>query len=213
VTEFTRGQRLALYLYSSRNIVACSLALIGPALLFAGIIHQFWIPITMGLYAAGFLLTPSSRVVDGDLTTELSIEAIRERLDALLVRARPALPAAAIDRLASIRGSVDEVLPRLMQSTSGSDDLFTVRETVLRYLPETLGNYLALPKLFRANYAVRDGKTAQTLLTEQLAVLDEQLRQVVTNVARGDVEALLANGRFLEGKFKQPDFLASTASR
>lgn len=209
MTEFTQATRFALLLYSSRNIVACSVALIGPALLFTGVIHDFWIPITIGLYAAGFLLTPSPRVIDTDLTKSLSIESMRERLDDLVERARPALPDAAMERLSRIRASIDEVLPRLIESTSGSDDLFTVRETALRYLPETLGNYLALPKLFRATYAVRDGKTAQVLLTEQLGVLDEQLQQVVSNVSRGDAEALLANGRFLEAKFKQPDFLSS----
>lgn len=213
MTEFTKATRFALFLYSSRNIVACGVALIGPALLFTGIIHDFWIPITVGLYVAGFLLTPSPRIIDADLTKTLSLESMRERLDELVERARPALPDAAVERLSRIRASIDEVLPRLIESTSGSDDLFTVRETALRYLPETLGNYLALPKLFRTTYTVRDGKTAQVLLTDQLGVLDEQLRQVVSNVARGDAEALVANGRFLEAKFKQPDFLSTPATR
>jgi hypothetical protein len=32
---------------------------------------------------------------------------------------------------------------------------------------------------------------------------------VVANVAASDAQALLANGKFLETKFKQPDFLAA----
>lgn len=201
--------RLALYFYSTRNIVACAAALLGPLLLFAGVIRDFWIPITIGLYVAGFLFTPSPRLIDTDMTQSLSIDSLRARLDELLESARPALPAASVERLQRIRASIDEVLPRLVASTSGNDDLYIVRETVLRYLPETLGNYLALPALFRTTYSVRNGKTAQALLGEQLAVLDEQLQQVVTNVARGDVEALLANGRFLESRFAQRDFLAA----
>jgi len=55
---------------------------------------------------------------------------------------------------------------------------------------------------------LREGKTAQQLLTEQLQLLDEQLQQVVAHVANADAQALLANGRFLEAKFRQPDFLA-----
>jgi hypothetical protein len=31
---------------------------------------------------------------------------------------------------------------------------------------------------------------------------------VVAHVANADAQALLANGRFLEAKFRQPDFLA-----
>jgi hypothetical protein len=209
VSDLTWSTRIALYLYSTRNIVACGVALIGPLLLFSGIIHEWWLLITVGLYAAGFLFTPSPKVIDTELTQTLSLEALRSRLDDLINEARPALPPASMERLSSIRGSIDEVLPKLVQNTSSNDDLFTVRETALRYLPETLGNYLALPKLFRTTYKVRDGKTAEKLLGEQLAVLDEQMQQVVTNVARGDVEALLANGRFLEAKFKQPDFLTA----
>lgn len=207
MTELTWPTRVALYLYSTRNIVACALALIGPLLLFAGVIRDFWIPITAALYLAGFMFTPSPKVIDTELTQTLSLEAIRARLTALIDEARPALPADSVRRLESIRGSIDEVLPQLVQN-SASDDLFTVRETTLRYLPETLGNYLALPPLFRTSYKIRDGKTAEKLLGEQLSVLDDELRQVVTNVARGDVEALLANGRFLESKFRQPDFLS-----
>ena len=40
------------------------------------------------------------------------------------------------------------------------------------------------------------GKTARDLLTEQLTILDDQLKEVVANVARDDAEALLANAEF-----------------
>jgi hypothetical protein len=38
-------------------------------------------------------------------------------------------------------------------------------------------------------------------------MLDTKMSEVVANVASGDAQALLANGRFLEMKFQQPDFL------
>jgi hypothetical protein len=50
-------------------------------------------------------------------------------------------------------------------------------------------------------------KTARDLLTEQLTILDNQPKEVADNVARGDAEALLANGTFLEDKFRERDFL------
>jgi hypothetical protein len=151
-------------------------------------------------------------VLDVDLTQALSMDVLSDRLDAVIARARPALPADLVKRLDSIRTSIGEVLPRLA-GESGSDNLFLVRETVLRYLPETLANYLALPPLFRTTHALRDGKTARELLADQLLVLDTQMREVVGNVARGDAEALLSNGRFLEAKFAQRDFLSAPAAR
>jgi hypothetical protein len=107
-----------------------------------------------------------------------------------------------------VRGSVSEVLPRLVGASSHDDDLFTVRETVLRYLPETLANYVALPPAFRLTQPLKDGKTARHLLGEQLGLLDAKLREIVANVASSDAGALIANGQFLEMKFRQPDFLA-----
>jgi hypothetical protein len=112
-----------------------------------------------------------------------------------------------IEHLESIRRSITEVLPKLADARGFDDNLFTVRETVLRYLPETLANYVALPPAFRATRVLKAGKTARDLLTEQLTILDDQLKEVVDNAARGDAEALLANGKFLEAKFRQRAFL------
>jgi len=213
VSDLDLRTRFLLYLYSTRNIVATALALAGPVLLFAGVIRDYWLPITFGLYAVGWLMTPAPRVVDADLTQALSVDALRDRLDAVIARARSALPPDQAKRLDSIRSSIGEVLPRLAVESGASDNLFLVRETVLRYLPETLANYLALPPLFRTTHALRDGKTARDLLADQLSVLDAQMREVVGNVARGDAEALISNGRFLEAKFAERDFLSAPAAR
>jgi hypothetical protein len=78
---------------------------------------------------------------------------------------------------------------------------------VLRYLPETLANYVALPPVFRTTHALKDGKTARELLSEQLGLLDGKMKEIVANVAGADAQALLVNGKFLEMKFQQPDFL------
>jgi len=110
--------------------------------------------------------------------------------------------------LDSVRGSVGAVLPRLVGARSHDGDLYTVRETVLRYLPETLANCVALPPAFRLTHALKDGKTARQLLVEQLGLLDAKLREIVANAAASDAGALISNGQFLEMKFRQPDFLA-----
>src|SRR5262249_33498248 len=92
VSDLDLRTRVLLYLYSTRNIVATALALAGPALLFTGVIRDYWLPITFGLYAVGWLLTPAPRIVDVDLTQALSVDALGDRLDAVIRRARPALP-------------------------------------------------------------------------------------------------------------------------
>jgi hypothetical protein len=207
VSDLPAGIRALLYLYSTRNIVACCAALIGPTLLFLGVISQGWLLITAALYAAGYFATPAPHVLDANLAQSLSFEDLVERLDRIVRDAKAQLQPAMIERLESIRRSITEVLPKLADARGFDDNLFTVRETVLRYLPETLANYVALPPAFRATRILKAGKTARDLLTEQLAILDDQLKEVVDNAARGDAEALLANGKFLETKFRQRAFL------
>jgi hypothetical protein len=207
VSDLPAGIRALLYLYSTRNIVACCAALIGPTLLFLGVISQGWLLITAALYAAGYFATPAPHVLDASLAQSLSFEDLVERLDRIVRDAKAHLQPAMIERLESIRRSITEVLPKLADARGFDDNLFTVRETVLRYLPETLASYVALPPAFRATRILKAGKTARDLLTEQLTILDDQLQEVVDNAASGDAAALLANGKFLEAKFRQRAFL------
>lgn len=200
--------RALLFLYGSGNILGCALALIGPGLLFAGVIDHGWLLITAGLYVAGLLLGGRQPELERAIEDSLSAEQTMQRLDEVLDHAMPHLPDEVKPPLRSIRTSVAEVLPRLRETGLHNEDLFTVRQTVLRYLPETLANYVALPPAFRVSHALKDGKTARQLLAEQLAVLESQMREIVANAAAHDAQALIANGHFLEEKFRQPDFLA-----
>ena len=202
--------RLLLFLYGNGNIAGCALALLGPALLFAGVIGPGWGWITAGLYLAGWAAGSAGArapAVERRIEDSLTVEQTLEHFDELVQRVKPQLTPEMHAHLASVRASVAEVLPRLVGARSHDADLFTVRETVLRYLPETLANYVALPPVFRSSHALEGGKTARDLLAEQLALLDDKLREIVANVAAADAQALLANGKFLEAKFRQPDFL------
>jgi hypothetical protein len=212
MSELPLRIRAQLYLYSTRNIVACAVALVGPALLFMGVIREGWLLITAALYAVGYFATPAPRVFDAGLVQSLSFDALLEQFDRVAKAAGPQLQPAMVARLQSIRRSIAEVLPRLADVRGFDDNLYTVRETIARYLPETLANYIALPPMFRVTRVLKDGKTARDLLMDQLAVLDDQMKEVVGNVARGDANALLANGQFLEDKFRERDFIRPTAT-
>jgi hypothetical protein len=212
VSEGQRSFKLKalLFLYSNANIFGCALALLGPTLLFLGVIDRGWLLITVGLYAAGWALGWGLRApleIERSIAAGLSIEQILERLDDLVKQVKTHLTADMNAHLLSVRASVSEVLPRLVGGSGFDSDLFTVRETVLRYLPETLANYVALPPAFRTTHVLREGKTAKQLLGQQLALLDSQMKEVVANVLSADAQALVANGKFLEQKFQQPDFL------
>ena len=200
--------RALLFLYSNGNLFGCAAALVGPALLFAGVIDHGWLAITAGLYVAGWLLGRRSPELERRIEDSLTMEETLAHLDAVIDSATPHLTADMRERLKSIRDSVAEVLPRLVGQATGGDELFTVRETVLRYLPETLANYVALPAAFRVSHQLQSGRTARELLGDQLGMLADKMHEVVANVAASDAQALVANGQFLQAKFHQPDFLA-----
>ena len=204
--------RVLLFLYGNANIAGCTLALLGPALLFLNVIGPWWWLITAGLYAMGWLFGEMLRGSEGleldrRIEASLSLEQTLSQLDALRERVAPALTPAMNVHLSNIRNAVAEILPRMIEAKTHDADLFTLRETVLRYLPETLANYVALPPLFRVSHPLQDGKVARDLLADQLALLDSKVREIVGNVSSADAQALLVNGQFLEMKSRQPAFL------
>jgi hypothetical protein len=84
--------RLLLFLYGNANITACALALMGPVLLFAGVIGPGWLFITAGLYVTGWVLGSMGRgapVIERQIADSLSVEQTLQRLDDLVAQARP----------------------------------------------------------------------------------------------------------------------------
>ncbi len=205
--------RALLFLYSNANIAGLATALVGPALLFAGFIHSGWLWLTLGLYGCGWtvaqLFSPSI-LLTGPISDSLSLVETEQRLDELLQVAKPHLEPAMLASLEHTIASIRAILPRL-KAAGADDDAYTVRETALRYLPETLASYMALPAVFRATYPIpgSDGKTAKQVLTEQLKLMENKMAEIVVNVSNADAQSLIANGNFLKDKFQHNDFLVS----
>jgi hypothetical protein len=206
-TSLTTGQHLQLYLYSTRNIAGCVLAIGGLGLLFGGVIHDYWWTIVAGLYGAGAIGWPQRDWAQTALQTDLSVGQLAQQLRRLVDSVAPGLPKDALGPLRSIQNTLGELLPRLQDLSdrgviSGRDS-FTVIETVRRYLPDTLAAYLRLPKYYAQMQTLADGRTAAQTLLEQLQVLDSSLKNVAKSAFAGDAEALVTNGQFLQNKFSE----------
>ena len=201
------GERLRLFFYSTGNIVGCTLALGGLGLFFGGVIHAYWGAIVAGLYTAGALGWPRSSLAETAEKTELSVELLAQQVHKLVDSVAKGLPKDALDLLRSIQATLTELLPRLNQLRDrgiiSAKDSFTVIETVRRYLPDTLGAYLRLPKVYAQVQTLSDGRTATQTLVDQLRLLNSSLKQVATSAFAGDAEALVTNGHFLENKFAE----------
>lgn len=160
--------------------------------------------IVPALYAIGWLWmwVTESPVQELKLKHQLTAGQMRMELDDLTRSIRKKVPKQIFEKVESIKTSILEILPHIVDVTSSDQAVFTIRRTALDYLPETLENYLRLPRAFRDIHPVKDGTTATQLLMEQLDLLDQQMKEIVKDFYQADTQRLMAHGRFLETKFK-----------
>ncbi|MFZ5483849.1 MAG: hypothetical protein ACOZB0_06415 [Pseudomonadota bacterium] len=200
--------RVWLFLYGYPNILGAVLGLAGLVLFFLGLIGPGWPFIVAGLYLLGWLLAwqLGPREAHLEIAREAQADVLIAELDRLIAGVRKRLPEAAVRHLDNLREILADLLPRLAASPLFSEQAHSVEKTVRDYLPQTLENYLRLPPTFAHRHVLKDGQTAQSLLTEQLALLEQSMNTILADCLRDDASALTENGRFLVQKFKPYDF-------
>lgn len=203
--------RVWLWLYSSANVWGSLAGLCGVGLFFAGVIGPFWLAIVAGLYAIGAVAAPRPRRVEFALGSDYSLEDLQRHLDAMLAALKDDASESTLSALQSIRDHALTLLPQLRSEALTEDDRYTVRQTVARYLPDSIANYLRLPKLYRRYHVVRGGKTAEALLQDQLGLMDGQLAKIAERLYQAEAQAMVVQGRFLEDKFRKPDLIGGSA--
>ncbi len=200
-------QRATLFLYGTPNIVGSLLAMGGLGLFFGGVIHAYWWAIVGGLYGAGVLGWPRNDLSRLAETSELSTAELAQQMKKLVDSVAKGLPKDALLELRAIEATLAELLPRLQEMQDrgaiSAKDCFTVVETVKRYLPDTLGAYLRLPKLYAQVQTLDNQQTASQILTAQLKMLNASLQEIARNAFVGDAEKLVTNGKFLQAKFSE----------
>jgi hypothetical protein len=204
--DMQNRQRWLLFFYSTQNIVGSLLGILGLALFFLGIIGQYWFFIVIGLYGIGVLATPRSPTYELGLQNQLTVDDIRKGLEALVQKIRGKVPKDILSKVESIKSSILEVLPQILDLSNSDYNVYLIKQTALDYLPEALSNYLNLPAAYATLHPVKDGKTARQLLSEQLDLLDQEMKEVVQDVYSNDIARLTAHGRFLQDKFQKTTF-------
>jgi len=192
-------QRATQYLYSNKNIAGCVGALVGLVLFLAGVVGALWPVVVVGLYAIGALILPPPKVLD--LRSGLEPADLQRAMDEQMTRIAGKVPDDVLAQVRQIHASVRDVLARRDNLPPGSPDEYIVEQTVRDYLPTALESYLRLPRAYANRVVVSDGRTARQILLDQLATIDREMRNIVTAVARGDTDRLLAHERFLADRF------------
>jgi hypothetical protein len=199
--------RFLLFLYSTRNLVGCALALVGLGLFFIGVIDQWWQPIVAGLYAMGWLAVPRDHSLEISAQNEATQTDLTQSINILLEKTQGKLPREAVERLQQIRETVTALAPKLFGGGMAMNYAVSLVNAVTRDLPETVENYVKLPPAFATLHIVDNGKTCKALLLDQLNLLGAQLNTIAENVYKDDADALVLNGKFLEEKFHSLSFI------
>jgi hypothetical protein len=207
----SRANTFLLYLYSTRNIVGCCLALLGLVAYFTGVIVQWWAPICVGLYLAGVLSVPSRELIDVSLHQRYDGVRLLDGVKELIAHGKKHLPPEALAVLQSIPAVLEPLVPRLTGDNDTAmlppSQIQTVMGAITRDLPETVAGYLRLPPAFANLHKLDGGKTAKDLLLEQLNLLHDQLVKIASAAFAEDADALVSNGQYLKEKFHAPMYL------
>lgn len=190
------------WLYSNGNLLGSALALLGLGLYFSGLIGEWWWLIVPGLYLAGFLIAPQPPRPSP--MSQLHMD-LHEALDVLQERAQKGLTAERAESFDRLIESLRETLPLLETQSAGDRTAFTLRQTILDYLPETLDNYLRLPVAYRRMHKLADGRTPRQVFVAQLNTLNDEVQSSLAALAENDTQQLLANERFLADRFSRPE--------
>jgi hypothetical protein len=117
----------------------------------------------------------------------------------------PQLPDAAQHHLTNILAAVSGIEPKLCKVDPNNRSVTAVRQIMADHIPTTLKAYRELPPRVRSTARLNDGHTADEQITTLLALFETQMDRVVDTLSRGDLDALEAQGRFLDGKFRAPN--------
>jgi len=139
-----------------------------------------------------------------DYKEDMPNRAVVQRLDSLLVRKRPALPAPATRHLDEISRQLPLLESRLAEAPILDPLAQDARRLMGKHLPELIERYERVPAEYRRE---RDGEglTVDERLVQGLDAARTALDDLGRKLAREDLNAFETQGRFIESRYKDGD--------
>lgn len=113
---------------------------------------------------------------------------------------RPALPAPAQTLADGIGVKLEALQPQLATLDAGSPAAFEIRRLIADELPELVNGYARVPTALRRDGL--DGMAPDAQLVDGLKTVDAELSRMSEQLARGDLEKLATQGKYLELKYR-----------
>jgi hypothetical protein len=161
---------------------------------------------TLFLAAIFVAMLPTSRPVrvpDAATLPGLPLPQLPGKTKTWLDSQRLALPAPARTLADGIGVRLAALAPQLQALDEREPAAAAIRRLVGDELPELVKGYAAVPEAMRK--ANIDGLVPERQLVEGLEVVDSELKRMSEQLARGDLEKLAVQGKYLELKYQGGD--------
>ncbi|MBI3230531.1 MAG: hypothetical protein HYZ45_10235 [Burkholderiales bacterium] len=154
-------------------------------------------------YAAGFAL--GHQIVRQRTERTISQEMdLARQFDLCVKEYTPRLTADSCAQLQAIKSALAVLLPRMPQIKQefllSVEDCFYISQSVLRYVPDALHAFCAIPAHSQTLALDESGITAEKLLHGQLQLILEKLQELQHALLQQDAQKLLLQQRFLQEK-------------
>lgn len=130
--------------------------------------------------------------------------ALPRRVERWLDRRRVDLPAAASRQVDELMLRLEILAEQLEKVEQEAPVVADARKLIGDELPRLVESYTGVPRAYR-----QAGSEAEMQLTEGLETVSAELQRLSEQLARGDLDRLAIEGRFLESKYRAPDAGAS----
>lgn len=196
-----------------RRVKRAMLAIIG--IMVAAVVAGIVLPGGIGM--GGFLLTMLAMMIVGltillwpaeSETTpaalvQTDLKQLPQRTEEWLEKQRPALPAPAIRLVDTIGTRLDALAPQLATLDPGVPVAAELRKLMAEELPELVAGYQRVPANLRRDES--RGISPDRQLVEGLTVVESELARMGEQLARGDLDRLATQNRYLELKYRGVD--------
>lgn len=203
----SRGRRRRLVALIRRLKLAIMAAL---AVMIAATVIGLFVPIGIGgfflammttlLVAGVILFWPGTREADPAALVRTDIRLLPQQTEAWLERQRVALPAPAVRLIDGIAARLDALSPQLAGLDEGMPAAAELRKLMAVELPELLSGYQRVPAAMRRDES--RGPSPDRQLADGLVVVDGELARIAAQLARGDLDRLATQNRYLELKYR-----------
>ncbi|MBX3563376.1 MAG: hypothetical protein KF730_02250 [Sphingomonas sp.] len=147
-----------------------------------------------------FAVLPAGSALQAEQLGQVPLKALPKTTEAWLDTQRKALPAPVLGLVDSIGVKLEILSPQLAQLDEQSPAAMEVRKLIGEQLPDLVKGYARVPEPLRR--IERGGLTPDQQLAQGLQVIDDEIAEMSTQLAQGDLDLLATRGRYLQIKYQ-----------